>query len=511
MYEARLYDGPEDTHGTVIHHPINKGHKIDGMINQSINEIDSFDTTLFVENPGYSMIKPLVTLIDIYNVITGEFEFEGRVLTYEEEMDSEGTPSKAVICESELGYFHDSVQEHREFRGTPKQLYVELLSVHNAQVEDYKQFEPGVMAVTNSTNYMYVYISDDKTTYEELFDKFIDRLGGEFQIRKENGVRYLDYVERIGEDVDTEIRLSKNLINISKRVDSTDIITRLKPLGTRLESEDEEATDASQARLTIKEVNNGSPYIDRPDLIQEFGIRAKPVVWDDINTPSILLSTGRTFMNEQKLVLNQYKLAALDLSILGIDTHSLKVGNGHPTINPIMSIDETLRIVKKQININDPSSSSYTIGDKFKTLSEYQREANRNTARVAELQEIVNRQSQLIGDLNTAVNNVNNIVDTINIQVGEADLPGLNESISNLNNAIIDLNDVVEGIPSYGLATPTYSGLMPMADKDKLDRISLVGSVNLDEVKSKIDEFTGSIADLISRVGALEEEPVNPE
>lgn len=219
MYEVRLYEGPEDSRGTVIHHPINKGYKIDGVINQAINEIASFDTRLYLENPGYAAVKPLKTLIDIYNIKTGEFEFEGRVLTYEEEMDSSGMPSKAVICESEFGFFHDTVQEHREFRGTPRELFEWLLSVHNAQAEDYKHFEPGVMDVTNSTDYMYVYISDDKTTYEELYDKLIDRLGGEFQIRKENGVRYLDYLQRMGEDVDTEIRLSKNLMSISKQVD----------------------------------------------------------------------------------------------------------------------------------------------------------------------------------------------------------------------------------------------------------------------------------------------------
>lgn len=209
--------------------------------------------------------------------------------------------------------------------------------------------------------------------------------------------------------------------------------------------------------------------------------------------------------------MNQYKFAALDLNILGVDPNSLKVGNGYPTINPIMSMDETLRIIKKQVDINDPSGSNYTIGDKFKTLSDYQKESNKNTARVAELQEIVNRQSQIIGDLNTAVNNVNNIVDTINVQVGEADLPGLNDSIDNLNAAIIDLNDVVEGIPSYGLATPTYSGLMPMEDKAKLDRITLMGSIDLDVVKTKIEEFTTSIADLVTRVEALEPNDEVPE
>lgn len=504
MFEVRIYDGPEDVNGTVIHHPINKGNKIDGSISKSINEIESFDFTIFLENVGYGLIKPLNTLIDVYNVKTGKFDFEGRILTFEEDTDQDGAPSKGVICEGELAYFHDSTQEHVEFRGTPRELILLMLAYHNQNVEPYKRFELGEMNVTNSTDNMYVYLSDDKSTYEELFDKLIDRLGGEFQIRKENGVRYLDYLNRIGEDLSTEIRLSKNLMSLSKEVDPTEIITRLKPLGTRLESEDEEATDASQARLTIADVNNGSKYIDREDLIAEFGIRAKPMVWDDINFPDILFSRGTQFMNDQKLVLNQYQLAALDLNLIGLENHSLEVGNGHPTINPIMSIDEVLRIVGKTIDINEPANSSYSIGDKFKTLSEYQRESNRNTARVNELQAVVNRQVQTIGDLNTAVNNVNTIVDTINIQIGEADIPGLKETISNLDDAIENLNLVVEGIPVYGLARPDYSGLMPMDDKAKIDRITLNTTIDLGDVKSKIEEFAGSISELFERVEALE-------
>lgn len=515
MFEVRLYNGPQDVTGTVIHHPINKGYKITGSIKQAINEIESFDFVTYLENPAYKMTRPLKTLVDVYNTKTKNYEFEGRVLTLEEETDENGTPSKSVVCESELGYFHDSVQVHNEFRGTPKQLIETILSVHNDQVEEYKQFELGRMDVTNSTNNMYVYLSDDKTTYEELFDKLIDRLGGEFLIRKENGVRYLDYINRIGEDVDTEIRLSKNLMSVSKDVDATEIITRLIPLGKRIESEDESATDASQARLTIESVNNGCRYLDRQDLITEFGIRAKPVVWDDVNLPDRLMSTGNNFLNEQKLVLNQYQLDALDLSLIDIDYYSLEVGNGYPTINPIMSIDEVLRIVKKDININQPEGSTYTIGDKFKTLSEYQRESNRNTARVAELQEKVNRQAEIIGDLNTTVSNVNDVVNAVNIKVGEADLPGLNQTIVDLNNAIVNLNDVVESIPSYGLATPTYSGLMPLNDKAKLDLISLTKEINLDIIDDDITEYKGNIAtlttaieDLTLRVEALE--PTDP-
>src|SRR5699024_5513184 len=156
------------------------------------------------------------------------------------------------------------------------------------------------MEVTTSTDNVYFYLSAEKSTFEEIEDKILDRVGGELQIRKENGTRYLDVLERVGEDKSTEIRIAKNLKSISQSVDPTEIITRLTPLGTRVESEDEDATDASQARLTIEDVNNGLPYIDRQDLIGEFGIQGGSVTWDDITLPSRLLSTARNWINGQK-------------------------------------------------------------------------------------------------------------------------------------------------------------------------------------------------------------------
>ncbi|MGR5986681.1 phage tail spike protein [Bacillus sanguinis] len=74
-------------------------------------------------------------------------------------------------------------------------------------------------------------------------------------MRKVNGVRFLDLLERIGEDRNTEIRIAKNLLSMSCDIDPTKIITRLTPLGARVKSDDEQATDASQARVTIKRIN----------------------------------------------------------------------------------------------------------------------------------------------------------------------------------------------------------------------------------------------------------------
>src|SRR5690606_37398451 len=153
-----------------------------------------------------------------------------------------------------------------------------------------------------------------ESTLDTIFDKLIDRLGGELQVRKENGVRYLDYLQNPGELKETEIRLSKNLKSITKEVDPSEIITRLIPLGTRIESDDPDATDASQARLTIESVNNGKDYIVDEDMENALGtVVVKSHVWDDITVPSILKTRGEQFLENNNRVKVKYTIDALDL------------------------------------------------------------------------------------------------------------------------------------------------------------------------------------------------------
>ncbi|MEC6747328.1 phage tail spike protein [Marinilactibacillus sp. XAAS-LB27] len=489
MYKVTLLEGPDDSLGRIIHSPTVSGTKVEGMIKTEINLIDSFNFSMLLNNSGYGLIKPLKTLVTVQNLKTERFEFEGRVLGPLEEMNEEGIVRRAYLCEGELGYLHDSSQRHLEYRGTPYDLYETILNYHNQQVEPYKRFLPGIVDVTNNTDNAYIYLSAEQTTFETIMDKLVNRLGGELRVRKENGVRYLDYLRRVGEDTTTEIKLAKNLVSITKEVDPSQIITRLTPLGIRLESENEAATDASQARLTIDSVNNGLPYIDRPDLISEFGILGKSKVWEDITLPSNLISTGIKFMDEQKLVLNQYKLTAIDLSLIGLDIDTLKVGNGYPTINPLMSIDETLRVVGKQTELNHPESSLLTIGDKFKTRSQYQKESNQSAQRVAELQNIVTRQSNTIVTLNHQVRQVNEVVDTIVVQFGNADIPGLSQSITNLNQVVDQLNIAIAAIPTYDLATEERDGMIRHLDKIKLNKLTIDQPIDIDQFKADFLEL----------------------
>src|SRR5690606_156070 len=131
-----------------------------------------------------------------------------------------------------------------------------IIDNHNQQVEPHKRFKLGEVTVTDNNDSLYRYLGYENT-YATIKDKLIDRLGGYLVLREEENGMYLDYLESIGEYKDTPIQLKTNLKDMQREIDPLGVITRVIPLGARIESDDPDATDASQARLTIEEVNNG--------------------------------------------------------------------------------------------------------------------------------------------------------------------------------------------------------------------------------------------------------------
>lgn len=467
MYRVTINNGGEDI---TVHDPQVNDLKLEsGVVKTEINKIDSFNIGLHPNNTGYGLLRPLKTRIKVWNTLKKKYEFEGRVLAPSEDMSDSGLITTKFDCEGELAYLHDSMQRHLEFRGTPAALLETILEYHNTQVESYKHFQMGEMDFTNSTDNLYLYLSAENDTFDTIMDKLVDNIGGELQIRKVDGVRYLDLLEQVGGESSTEIRIAKNLQSMSRDIDPTEVVTRLTPLGTRIESENEGDTDASEARLTIESVNNGVPYIDVPELIEEFGIQGGSITWNDVTLAENLLSKGQGWLASQKTAQVQYKLSAIDLSLIGLDINSFDKGWTYPVINPIMAIDERLRVIGKSTDIINPEKADLTIGDKFKDLEEYQRDANRSARKVIDLENIVGNQTERIGQLLGQVNDVNTEMTNVKQIIDSADLPELNDAIDGLQGAINDLNEALDGIPIYGPVTQTENGLMTAEDKIKLD------------------------------------------
>ncbi|AJG59159.1 MULTISPECIES: phage tail spike protein [Bacillus] len=503
MYEVTIIN---DGVGTTIHSPsVNELKLPSGLIKKGINLIDSFNFGCYMNNPGFHKIKPLKTLINVLNTKTGKYEFEGRVLGPSKNMDNAGLHSDSYECEGEMGYLHDSVQKHLEFRGTPKELFTKILDYHNKQVEDYKRFKVGNVTVTNSTNNLYLYLSAEKDTFETIKEKLLDKLGGELQIRKVNGVRFLDCLERVGEDKKTEIRIAKNLISMSCDIDPTEIITRLTPLGTRIESKEGGATDASEARLTIESVNKGIPYLDDVEGIKEFGIQGGSITWDDVKIDTNLLSKGKDWLKNQKTILTQYKISAVDLYLIGLDIDSFEVGNSYPVINPVMGIDKQLRIVGKSLNINSPQGASLTIGDELKTLNQYQNDLKKSAQKVVDLQYTISRQNEKINSLSTSLVEAEKLLQSLNEAIENADLKMIIQSVSDLKGALKQIEKEIQNLPT-GEAIVQIQSDVEKNTKDIVDIDKrMITTEKLIETNSKsVETLQVDLKDAVDRLTALE-------
>jgi hypothetical protein len=379
MFIVTITNGAENT----IIHSDGTDRISGGKIAKAINAVDSFSFTIYPNNAGYDLLKPMTTSVKVYDESTDKDIFIGRVLKCPDSMDERGLICRKVTCEGRLGWLYDSVQPYIEYKMVGiSTVLSSFLSKHNAQVGADKRIELGQVTVTASNNYTYT-ANWDKTM-NVIADKLIGKFGGEIQLRDKNGKVYLDYLENIGHGTDTTIELAVNLKTISREVDETAVITRLYPLGAKL-------TD-SEKRLTIGTVNGGKDYIEDSSLIAKYGVISGPQIWDDITLASNLLSKGKEYLKSVNRAKVQYQITALDLSRIDRHIEQFELGCWYRVKNSLMGIDEDLRIVGISIDLDNPQASQLTFGDQFETLSGFMTAKTQSLQSAIDNSEFRNRQ-----------------------------------------------------------------------------------------------------------------------
>lgn len=462
MYLVKIFNNNIET--IINHVSINSEDRISGTIKKGINSFDSFTFTIYPPNKGYNLIKPYKTLVTIYNTNTNKYEFLGRILKQTGSMDSYGIISKTFICESELAYLIDSPQIYGEYHNISPYNYLKMiLDNHNTNVEEYKQFKIGNVTVKDNNDSIYRYLSYD-SSWANINEDLINKLGGELQVRYENNIRYLDYLTEIGKVCSTEIRLGKNIQDITNDIDPTSFYTRVIPLGMKLKSEDSEGNEIElEERLTISEINEGKIYIEDKEARKEFGIITKYIFYDDEDDVDDLYVKGERYLASQRILVSN-SITALDLSIIGLDIDSFEVGNYYPIKHEFLGINDLVRVVEKEIIIENPEMSKIVLGDKQKDIKTYQinakksyeeakslaEKANKKAIQVEkyttnEIYRVDDRVNQVTVDTNNKFTDVNNELDSVKNEISD---------IKN-NNYIFDINNK---------ATDSYKESLSLSD-----------------------------------------------
>lgn len=324
------------------------------------NTAGSFEFSILPKHPHYEEVNELTSVITAYD---GDEEiFCGRVVEITKDLYNR----KKVICEGELAYFNDSIQRPAKYQGLTVRGYLEtLVNIHNQQVKNQgidKTFKVGAVTVQDSNDYVYKY-TNWESTLEVIKTDLLETYGGYLRIRKENGVRYIDYLADYPNTNTQVIEFGSNLLDFTHDMVASDIVTAVIPLGARLEDVTE--VEGLDAYLTIKDVNGGVDYVYSQEAVKSYGWIFKTVKWDDVHVADNLLRKGKEYLSDIQFAQITLTVSAVDLHMLHVDMERIKVLDEIRVTSSPNGLDRFFPVSEMTIYLDKPSNNKLTLGTSY--------------------------------------------------------------------------------------------------------------------------------------------------
>lgn len=318
-----------------------------------VNTTGSLTFSIYPEHIHYSHIAKFKTIITVYQ--EDALLFRGRVLNEDVGFYNE----RQVSCEGQLAFLLDSIQRPYDFTGSISDYLLQLITNHNAQVEEAKRFTLGTVTVTDPNDYIVRSNIDHVNTWEEVNKKLLDLLGGFLQVRFEEGIAYLDYLQDFSTLSTQSVEFGKNLLDLKITSRGEGLATALIPLGAKLK--DEEGQDTDQ-RLTIESVNGGVDYIFNQDAVDEYGWIFETAVWDDVTEASNLLAKSQAHLAGLIDSVDLLELSAADLAKIDKTVGSFNLGSYVRVISKPHGIDQLMLVSKLDIDLFNPAGNKLSLG-----------------------------------------------------------------------------------------------------------------------------------------------------
>ena len=336
-------------------------------------ELNKTGKLSFRIHPTHAMFDSLnkhTSEVSLYQ--DGEWIFTGRVLN--DETDIFGY--KTVEVEGILGYLLDSIQRTKVYHitGTHKieQYLTDVLSIHNGQVEEAKQFMVGNICLDDASEQLYK-ISSYKDTLTTINEDLIKTFGGYFFARVNNGVKHLDYLRVEDFPINQQIiQFGKNILRLDQKVKGEDIATVILPLGEKKES-----TEGDSTNTELKEHVNlstlpyskdgtivhdaGSEVIYDEEAVKKYGRITKVIEWGDVTEPENLLKKSKEQLDYYKVSSMSIELSVFDLHLLHVSIQSIRVGQKIRVISTPHNLDQYMIVQKITLDVDQPDKSTITL------------------------------------------------------------------------------------------------------------------------------------------------------
>lgn len=430
----------------LIHDPDSSGFTTilpSAAITKEVNKADSFTFTIYSENAGYSHIRPMVPgAVEVYDGQTPVFR--GRILKTAIGWNKD----IKVTCESDIALLHDTMVRPYEFNGTPEGLLSDLIDGHNAQKDQYERFTLGEVTVEGTISET---SADYPSTWDEIINKLVKKLGGYIRVRRVSGVNYLDYLEDSEETSGQTVTVGSNLLEISNTEKGEQLATGIIPLGA--------ISQETGQRLTIASVNDGKDYLLDSTAAGQLGKIFRTETWDDETVPERLKLKGLERLAEITQRRNSVELTAVDLSTIGLASDDLGFFEYVTVTDTAHQISGDFLVTKKTVSLTDPAACKVTLGKDFNN-------------RISDISEQIEKQKIIVENL--------------------PDIPASKITSGTLNPDRLPVvpNSKIGDLDASKITTGTfYESRIPTLDASKIGS-GTIGIVRLPDIPaSKIEEL----------------------
>lgn len=306
-------------------------------------------------HPAYNSFTSYKTLVEIYR--DGLLLFRGRALYPSDDYYNRRT----ITCEGERCFLRDGVMRPYVYQDGPANILADVITLYNAQVDEFKRFKVGTVTVTDPNNYVRLESETAQQT-SDVIDKLVERCGGYIVFTTNTaGERVINWYESLGYQSRQVIEFGENLLDFARSSSNTDLATVIIPYGAKDET--------TGARVTIESVNDGLDFIQDYDAVALRGVIAKPVYWDDITLPENLLAKAQQYLATSKLMVTSLDLTAVDLSDLDKSIDTFQVGDTIQVRSIPHGVNEPFQLTERTYDLLNPANGKVTLGKDVATLT----------------------------------------------------------------------------------------------------------------------------------------------
>lgn len=440
----------------------------DPSVKLAVSKAGKMSFTVDAEHPYLSNLRRMSGLVEL---LDGTFPiYRGRITSDIKDfygahkIETEGI--MAVLNDSIIPPFNfpvdfedDNAYKAAAANGNVVEFFFRwILSQHNAQVTAEQQIKPGVVTVSDPSNYITRSSDEYATAMTTISDKLLkSSLGGNLLIRYEDDGNYLDYYAALPLTNTQTVEFAENLLDLSSETDGADIYTAILPEG----KDGLTIGNLPDGDLTDDLVKSGKIIYSKSG-VATYGRITRYIKWDDVTVASNLQSKAKAALADNGLSMPEtITCKAVDLGWQEGIQH-FRVGRMTALVSTPHGYSASYPLMELAPDILDPGNTQITLGATQQTYTGAQIDAKRETDKRIEStrQEISDRvdesssqviqaTQQQITDLQQNVNSI--ILSALENYVQTGDFGSYKEEISTKLSVLtdqlnIDITKVTERI-----------------------------------------------------------------